>query len=128
VEERRLINASDDPRATSRDGAATRPAGICDGPGHVVVYGNQAFRVVFGAGCVGLPAREGLVGLPAAGFAVLDAVLGNGRAGARWIRMDGRDWRMTAAPRRDPATGEVYGVAFHLRERDDLPVVADPGH
>ncbi len=39
--------------------------------------------------------------------------------------MGGRDWRMTVAPRRDPGTGEVYGVAFHLRQRDDLPLVED---
>ena len=30
---------------TSRpSGAATRPAGLCSGPGHIVVYGNPAFR------------------------------------------------------------------------------------
>ena len=29
---------------------------------------------------------------------------------------------MTAAPRADPETGQVYGVSFHLRERSDLPV------
>ena len=106
-----------------RDGAVSRPAGMCAGPGHVVVYGNEAFRAVFGGGCVGLPAREGLVGLPAAAFAVLDAVYRRGSPAARWISMDGREWRLTAAPRRDPASDEVYGVAFHLRERDDLPVV-----
>ena len=42
---------------------------------------------------------------------------------ACWITRDGEDWRLTAAPRKDPETGEVYGVAFHLRERSDLPVV-----
>ena len=94
---------------------------MCAGPGHLVVYGNRAFREVFGAHCVGLPAREGLLGVPAAGFAVLDAVLRRGRPAARWIRMGGTDWRMTAAPRRDPATSEVYGVSFHLRRRDDQP-------
>ena len=101
------------------DGAATRPAGMCAGAGHVVVYGNEAFREVFGAQCIGLPAREGLVGLPAAGFAVLDAVLERGLPAARWIRMGGREWRLTAAPRRGLDDDVVYGVAFHLRERDD---------
>ncbi len=97
---------------------------MCRGPGHLVVYGNEAFRTLFGAQCVGLPAREGLIGLPAAGFAVLDAVLRRGRPAGRWIRMGGHEWRLTAAPRRDPGTDEVYGVAFHLRERDDLPVTS----
>jgi hypothetical protein len=106
-----------------RDPSSTRPAGMCEGGGHRIVHGNAAFREVFGAQCVGLPAREGLVGLPPGGFAVLDAVLEGGLPAACWITMGGTQWRMTVAPRRDPATGAVYGVAFHLRERDDLPVV-----
>jgi hypothetical protein len=122
------MTATDPPANEPRNGAATRPAGICEGPGHLVVYGNEAFRKVFGASCVGLPAREGLLGLPGDGFTVLDAVLRDGRPAARWITMNGFEWRLTAAPRRDPATGEVDGVAFHLRRRDDLPVVAgSPG-
>jgi hypothetical protein len=108
------------------DGARTRPAGMCKGAGHLVVYGNPAFREVFGAQCVGLPAREGLLGLPAEGFAVLDGVFRAGRPAARWIRMKGVEWRLTAAPRRDPGTDDIYGVAFHLRRRDDLPVVVTP--
>jgi hypothetical protein len=105
------------------DGSATRPAGMCHGPGHLVVYGNEAFHALFGKRCVGLPAREGLLGLPAAGFDVLDAAYGRGRAVARWIRLRDADWRMTAAPMADPETHEVYGVRFHLRRRDDTPVV-----
>jgi len=31
---------------------------------------------------------------------------------------------MTVAPRVDPGNGEVYGVAFHLRARSDVPVIA----
>lgn len=106
---------------------------MCTGPGHVVVYGNQAFREVFGTHCVGLPAREGLVGLPGAGFAVLDAVLARGRPAARWLRMGGVEWRITAAPRRELGTNEVYGVSFHLRRRDeieppdDVPAEDEPG-
>lgn len=120
------MNPSDQPSTERADGARTRPAGMCEGAGHLVVYGNLAFREVFGAQCVGLPAREGLLGLPAEGFAVLDGVLRGGRPAARWIRMKGVDWRLTAAPRLDPGTTDVYGVAFHLRRRDDLPVVVTP--
>jgi hypothetical protein len=120
------MTATDRPANEPKDGATTRPAGMCEGPGHLVVYGNEAFRVVFGAQCVGLPAREGLIGLPPDGFTVLDAVLRDGRPAARWITMRGLEWRLTAAPRRDPVTSEVFGVAFHLRRRDDLPVVAGP--
>jgi hypothetical protein len=104
-----------------------RPAAFCTGPGHVVVYGNPAFVAAFGPGCVGLPAREGLIALPAEAFVLLDTVLARGRPLARWIPQDGGDWRMTAVPRLDPETGEPYGVAFHLRARSDLPVVAETG-
>jgi PAS domain-containing protein len=104
-------------------GSATRPAGIAHGPGHVVVYGNPAFRAAFGEGAVGLPARESMLGLPSSAFALLDLVYAEGRAFARWIRRDGEVWRLTAVPRRDVETGDVYGLAFHLRARDDLPIV-----
>ena len=107
------------------DGAPDRrPAGMCRGQGHIVVYGNPAFVAAFGAGAVGMPARETLVDLPAGAFALLDAVLVKGKPLARWIRMGGEDWRMTVAPRIDP-TGAVYGVSFHLRARSDTPVIPE---
>jgi hypothetical protein len=104
-----------------------RPAAFCGGPGHLVVHGNPDFVAAFGAGCVGLPAREGLVDLPHEAFEMLDLVLARGRPLACWITRDGEDWRLTAAPRLDPETEEPYGVAFHLRARSDVPVVAGPG-
>ena len=55
-------------------GSTTRPAGLCSGPGHVVVYGNAAFVSAFGGQSVGLPAREGMLGLPAEAFELLDVV------------------------------------------------------
>jgi hypothetical protein len=70
-----------------------------------------------------MPAREVMLDLPDEAFALFDAVLADGRPWARWICCDGQDWRLTATPRRDPSTDEVYGVAFHLRARSDLPVV-----
>ena len=94
------------------------------GHGHVVVYGNPAFRSMFGPAAVGLPARESMLGLPAAAFSLFDAVLSEGRPLARWIERDDGAWRLTAVPRRDPESGDVYGLAFHLRARSDLPVVA----
>ncbi len=103
----------------------TRPAGLCAGAGHVVIYGNPAFDAQFGARCIGMPAREVMVDLPEAAFDLLDRVLEGGRPLARWVERRGRDWRLTATPRRDPEDGTIFGVAFHLRARDDLPVV-DP--
>lgn len=100
---------------------------MCRGPGHIVVYGNPAFVAVFGRQAVGVPARESLIDLPSSAFAALDAVLARGRPAARWIRFGAEDWRMTVTPRVDPATGEVYGVAFHLRPRSDKSSVSgDP--
>lgn len=103
------------------DGPAINPSGICHGPGLIVVHGNSAFKRVFGDGSVGLPAREGMLGLSRTGFTLLDAVLRQGRPLARWVRLAGETWRMTAAPRVDPGTGEIYGVAFHLRPRNQPP-------
>jgi PAS domain-containing protein len=110
-------------RGRATTGPETRPAGMTVGPGHVVVYGNPAFRAIFGEAAVGLPARESMLDLPADAFALLDTVLETGRPLARWIRRDGREWRLTAIPRREPGSDDVFGVAFHLRERDDLPVL-----
>ena len=103
---------------------ARRPAAICRGPGHLVVYGNPDFMAAFGSRAVGMPARESLVDLPPAAFTLLDLVLARGKPLAKWIRFAGEEWRMTAAPRTDPGTGEVYGVAFHLRARSDVRAVA----
>jgi hypothetical protein len=107
----------------SGQGHTDRPVALCFGPGHVIVHGNPAFLAEFGEGCLDLPAREGLIGLPAEAFAVLDAVFASGRPLARWIVRDGEDWRLTVAPRVDPESGETYGVTFHLRLRSDVPVL-----
>ena len=112
------------PTMTGRQsGAETRPAGIAQGAGHVVVYGNPAFLAEFGEGAIGLPARESMLGLPPDAFWLLDAVLRDGRPLARWVSRDGEEWRLTAVPRRDPGTDEIHGVAFHLRARSDLPIL-----
>jgi PAS domain-containing protein len=100
-----------------------RPAGLASGAGHVVVYGNPAFRTMFGESAVGLPARETMLDLPHEAFTLLDAVLSEGRPLARWVRRPDGDWRLIAIPRRDPETAEIHGVAFHLRARSDVPVV-----
>jgi hypothetical protein len=116
------VNQEFEPAHLDRDDTPSRrPAGMCRGQGHIVVYGNPAFVAAFGAAAVGMPAREGILDLPPRAFAMLDAVLMRGKPLASWIRMGGADWRLTVAPRVDPM-GEVYGVSFHLRERSDTPV------
>ncbi len=98
-----------------------RPAAICAGPGHVVVYANPSFIDSFGPVAVGLPAREGILGLDSPAFDLLDTVYRDGRPLGRWVERDGVAWRMTAIPRRDADTGNIEGVAFNLRERTDVP-------
>jgi len=92
---------------------------MCLGPGHRIVHANPAFVAAFGASCLGIPVREGLVDMPAAGLAVLDAVFERGRPLARWIDWRGGVWRLTVAPRRDVETLDIYGVSMHLRARSD---------
>ena len=101
-----------------------RPAAFCFGPAHVVVHGNPAFIVAFGAAAVGVPAREFLVELASAAFDVMDAVLASGKPMATWLPGRDEDWRLTVAPRIDPETGETYGVSIHLRARSDVPILA----
>jgi hypothetical protein len=103
--------------------ATQRPAGMCLGSGHMLVYGNSSFVAIFGQQCIGMPARETMLSLPPEAFDLLDAVLAEGRPLARWITIDGEDWRMTAIPRLDIETRRAYGVSFHLRRRGDVPVV-----
>ncbi len=104
---------------------ASRPAGFCLGRGHTIVFGNRALFDLFGDGCVGVPAREALVGLPLDAFELMDAVLDRGRPLARWIRgRRGKIWRMTVVPRIDPETGETYGIALYLRRREDPVITA----
>jgi hypothetical protein len=110
-------------RGARGPGHLERPVALCVGPGHLVVHGNPDFLAEFGEACVGLPAREGLIGLPPEAFAVLDAVFASGRPLARWIVRDGDEWRLIVAPRVDPDSAETYGVTFHLRLRSDVPVL-----
>jgi hypothetical protein len=110
-------------RTNGTSPAPARPAAFCFGAGHMVMHGNAAFRASFGERAVGLPAREVLLDLPSEAFDVLDAVFAGGRPLARWIKRGDEEWRLTAAPRVDPETNEVYGVLLHLRARSDLPVV-----
>jgi len=93
---------------------AQQPTALLYGPGLRIAHGNPAFVAEFGAVSVGLPAREALVSLPPRVFDVADRVLGAGRPLACWLEVAGSRRRLTVAPRRDPETGEVYGVAIRL--------------
>lgn len=105
-------------------GTPVRPAAFCYGAGHLVMHGNADFRASFGQRAIGLPVREVLIDLPSEAFDLLDAVFKRGKPLARWIRRNDEEWRLTAAPRTDPESHEVYGVLMHLRARSDLPVLA----
>jgi hypothetical protein len=100
--------------------AGPSPASFHYGPGHLIVHGNGAFLEAFGP-VVGQPAREALTALPPEAFELMDRVLLEGRALARWIRTPDGVRRLVVAPRQDPETGETYGVTCHVR-RMDAPV------
>jgi hypothetical protein len=90
------------------------PGAFHVGPGHVIVHGNAAFLDAFGPASVGQPAREALVDLPSVAFDLMDEVYRTGRPLARQIRTPFGERRLVVAPRRDPETGETYGVTSHL--------------
>jgi hypothetical protein len=101
----------------STDSAARRayPAAFHLGPGHLIVHGNPAFIEAFGRGCIGTPAREALLDLPAAAFELMDLVYQRGAALACRIETPAGQRRLVVAARKDPETGETYGVISHLR-------------
>jgi hypothetical protein len=79
------------------------------------MHGNAEFKAAYGSACVGQPAREVMLDMPRAGFELMDMVLDEGRALAMRVPMPGGDRRLVVAPRRDPETGETYGLVIHLR-------------
>lgn len=97
------------------------PAAFHVGAGHMIVHGNRAFIEAFGKGCIGQPAREALVDLPPAAFELMDLVYQGGRPLACRIVTPAGERRLVVAARRDPETGETYGVSTHLR-----PVTREP--
>ena len=61
------------------------------------------------------PAREAMIGLPAKAFELMDLVYSTGKPGACRVTTSDGEKRLVVAPRRDPETGEIYGVTTHLR-------------
>jgi hypothetical protein len=99
----------------TRPARAANPAAFHSGPAHVIVHGNSAFLETFGAGCVGQPARETLVSLPAEAFLLMDTVYREGKSLATRTKTSDGPKRLVIAARCDPETGETYGVASHIR-------------
>lgn len=94
------------------------PAALLYGPGLIIVHGNAPFKAEFGEGFLGLPAVEALPDLPAVAFDLMKLVFEKGMPLARWIEVHGTTRRLTAAPRRDVETLDVYGIAIHLVARE----------
>ena len=95
--------------------AEPAPAAFHYGPGHMIMHGNAVFVAMFGQGVVGQPAREAMIGLPAKAFELMDLVYTTGKPGACHVTTNEGEKRLVVAPRRDPETGEIYGVTTHLR-------------
>jgi hypothetical protein len=107
-----------DPAGAPRAGTTSSsggPSAFLFGRAHLVMHGNAEFKAAYGATCLGQPARESMLNLPRPGFELMDRVLAEGRALAMRVRMPGGDRRLVVAPRKDPETGETYGVIVHLR-------------
>ena len=98
--------------------ASASPAAFHYGAGHMIMHGNPAFIDAFGAQVVGQPAREALIGLPPKAFELMDLVFATGKPGACRVTTAAGPRRLVVVPRRDPETGETYGVTTHLRPVD----------
>jgi hypothetical protein len=101
-----------------RSPASPSPAAFHYGAGHMIMHGNPAFIEAFGSHAVGQPAREALIGLPPKAFELMDLVYATGKPGACRVTTTAGPRRLIVAPRRDPETGETYGVTTHLRPSD----------
>ena len=100
-----------------------QPVALLYEPGHRIVHANAAFIAEFGDRDdtthghvlpIGVPAAEALLDIPPVVIEVVDRVLASGRPLATWVAVRGSRRRLTVAPRSDPETGEVYGVALRL--------------
>jgi hypothetical protein len=100
---------------TSRQEAPPHPAAFHLGAGHIIVHANPPFIDEFGRDVVGQPAREALLGLPPKAFELMDLVFRTGNPGACQVETSVGSRRLVVAARRDPETGETYGVTTHLK-------------
>jgi hypothetical protein len=107
------------PPDADRHAVAGHPAAFHDGAAHVIRWANEPFLTLFGAGLIGLPAREAMPGLDRPGFELMDRVLREGRPLARRVTTPRGPMRLVVVPRRDIETGETYGVTTHLRVPGD---------
>ncbi|HYK96343.1 MAG TPA: hypothetical protein VE011_10835 [Candidatus Dormibacteraeota bacterium] len=93
---------------------AQQPVALLHGPGHRIVHANAAFVAEFGAVPIGVPASEALVEFPSRVLEVVERSMASGRPLATRVDIRGRPRRLTVAPRADPESGEIYGVAIRL--------------
>ena len=91
------------------------PAAFHYGAAHLIMHGNAAFFAAFGRRSLGMPAREVMTELPRAAFELMDRVYREGRPLARRLALPDGEHRLVVVPRKDPETGETYGVTTHLR-------------
>ena len=96
------------------DTSAASPAAFHYGPGHVIMHGNAALLERYGRAAISQPAREAMLDLPPTAFALLDRVLAEGRPLAIAVALVDGPRRLVVVPRRDPESGQVYGVTTHL--------------
>jgi hypothetical protein len=118
------LSGDGEARTQRRSSSPPQPVALLYGPGHRIVHANPAFVAEFGDGGsipVGVPASEALVDIPRLILEVAERVLASGRPLATWVVVRGTRRRLTVAPRTDPETGEVYGVALRLAAAEERP-------
>ena len=106
--------------ASDRDGDADRqagpnPAAFHYGPGHMIVHGNPPFVEVVRCRRPWSARPRGAARPAAQGLRADGPRPRTGKPGACRIDTDDGPRRLVVAPRKDPETGETYGVTTHLK-------------
>ena len=105
-----------DPSRPTAGAPSARAAAFHYGPGHMIVHGNPAFIEAFGpTPSVSRLARRCSACRRRRSSSWISSTRRASPVPARSRRTGAR--RLVVAPRRDPETGEIYGVTTHLRGR-----------
>ena len=102
-------------RGSCRHPRRAQPGRVPLRAAHLIMHGNGAFLARSATRPSACPPGRSMTDLPREAFELMDRVLREGRPLARRVATPAGERRLVVVPRRDPETGETYGVTTHLR-------------